>query len=179
MFRRKKRKRVPALNTTATADISFMLLIFFLVTTSLDNDKGILRHLSPMPDENEQEELSVEKDNLLCISLDNSDRLLCEDSVVSSSQLFYIAEQFISQHPLDHVIYIQVDRNTSYEAYFSMQNAIVAAYQKLRNKAAKSEYGIGFKQCNKAQRDVILGMFPQRISEADLTDMAYGKGDSK
>lgn len=179
MFRKKRIKRVPALNTTATADISFMLLIFFLVTTSLDNDRGILRHLSPMPDESEQKEINVEKDNLLCISLDDSDQLMCEDSLINSSQLTIIAEQFISQHPLDHVIYIQADRNTSYDAYFSMQNAIVTAYHDLRNQAAKKKFGIGFKQCKKEQKDVIIGMFPQRISEAELTNLSYGKGGNR
>lgn len=179
MFRKKRRRVIPPLNTTATSDISFMLLIFFLVTTSLDNDKGILRHLSPMTDENEQGEVNVEKDNLLCISLDDSDQLMCENSVVSSIQLTIIAEQFISQHPLDHVIYIQVDKNTSYDAYFSMQNAIMAAYHDLRNQIAKKKYGIGFKQCKKDQRDVIIGIFPQRISEADLTDLSYGKGGNR
>ena len=51
MFRRRYREQIPELNTSSTADISFMLLIFFLVTSSMDTDKGLLRQLPPLQEE--------------------------------------------------------------------------------------------------------------------------------
>ena len=61
LFGKKKDRKIPALNTTSTADISFMLLIFFLVTTSLDTDEGLTRYLPPMPQKNEQKQMDVKR----------------------------------------------------------------------------------------------------------------------
>ena len=68
MFSRPKR-RVPGLNTTSTADISFMLLIFFLVTSSMDSDKGLARQLPPPQNEQVEQELKVKERNVLKITL--------------------------------------------------------------------------------------------------------------
>ena len=67
MFRRRKRE-VPGLNTTSTADISFMLLIFFLVTTNMDVDKGLIRQLPP-DRKNDNQESFVSKGTILDLSL--------------------------------------------------------------------------------------------------------------
>ena len=70
MLIRRNRNETPGLNTTSTADISFMLLIFFLVTTSMDVDKGLLRQLpSPEPQKKEQQESVVDKNSLMAIHL--------------------------------------------------------------------------------------------------------------
>ena len=77
MLIRRNRNETPGLNTTSTADISFMLLIFFLVTTSMDVDKGLLRQLpSPEPQKKEQQESVVDKNNLMAIHLTAGDTLL-------------------------------------------------------------------------------------------------------
>ena len=60
---------MPALNTTSTADISFILLIFFLVTTSLDTDLGLVRQLPPMPKEENQDVMNVERDKVMQIDI--------------------------------------------------------------------------------------------------------------
>lgn len=64
MIKRNKRRLVPSLNTTSTADISFMLLIFFLVTTSMDLDKGLRRVLPPVDNQQQQQETNIDKDSL-------------------------------------------------------------------------------------------------------------------
>ena len=74
LFGKKKKKEVPGLDTTSTADISFMLLIFFLVTTSLDTDEGLTRYLPPMPQKNEQKQMDVNRNDIMNISIDDDDR---------------------------------------------------------------------------------------------------------
>lgn len=129
-----RRRRMPALNTTATADISFMLLIFFLVTTSLDGDKGIVRQLPPEPKAHETEPLRVADDDLLRVSLDAQDVLFIDGEPASDAELKRRIEHIAALRPETHVVAIKVDRNTSYEAYFHMQNTIVSAYRHLRSK---------------------------------------------
>ena len=69
MIIKRRHHSVPGLNTTATADISFMLLIFFLVASSMDLDKGLARVLPPVDDEEQKVETLVERDQLFTISL--------------------------------------------------------------------------------------------------------------
>ena len=73
MIKRNKRRLVPSLNTTSTADISFMLLIFFLVTTSMDLDKGLRRVLPPVDNQQQQQETNIDKDKLMACLLYTSD----------------------------------------------------------------------------------------------------------
>ena len=88
MLIRRKSHETPGLNTTSTADISFMLLIFFLVTTSMDVDKGLLRQLpSPEPQKKEQQESVVDKNNLMAIHLTAGDTLLVNDKPMKVAQL--------------------------------------------------------------------------------------------
>ena len=66
MFKHRSHK-IPALNTTSTADISFMLLIFFLVTTSMDRDQGLMRQLPPLEDDKQEQLTDVSKDNVMML----------------------------------------------------------------------------------------------------------------
>ena len=195
-FRRRRRRRVPGLNTTATADISFMLLVFFLVTTSIDTDKGLSRMLPAPPDEQVQT-LDIEKRNVLEIVLDADSHLTCGGEPVEVKDLQELVETFI-KNPEDkpdmpvkqekeipllgkclvtdmHVLSIQADRQTSYDAYFAMQDAIVAAYSHLRNELAQQRFHCDFRQCTAEQREAILAYYPQRISEAELTARKGGR----
>ena len=187
MFHRPSRK-VPGLNTTSTADISFMLLIFFLVTSSMDTDKGLPRQLPPPQDEQKEQELMVRERNVLELRLDAGDRLTIGGEQASLSQLEQRVVEFVANAKNDpslpekstrdvnlfgrtqvsdrHIISIQVDRHTSYDAYFQMQNAIVAAYNNLRNQLAQSRLGHSYAQCSAEERDAVNMVYPQRISEA-------------
>ncbi|MBO4462717.1 MAG: biopolymer transporter ExbD, partial [Prevotella sp.] len=82
MFRRRRNREVPQLNTTSTADISFMLLIFFLVTSSMDSDKGLTSQLPPPEDTTEQQEQEVKKRNVLELRLDADDVLTCNGEAI-------------------------------------------------------------------------------------------------
>lgn len=163
MFRWKHRD-VPELNTTSTADISFMLLVFFLVTSSMDTDKGLGRTLTPVDEQQEQRDIN--RSNVLEVRIDANDVLYCDDQVVTSEELQQQVESFVASRQTDqHVIAVETDRHTSYNAYFEMQNAIVRAYRQLREKMARQQYGHSFAQCSEAQRDAIRQRYPQKISE--------------
>ena len=162
---RRKKRDVPELNTTSTADISFMLLVFFLVTSSMDADKGLGRKLSP-PDEPQQELRDINRSNVLQIRIDESDALFCDDQPVTLAQLQQHVESFVASRQTDrYVIAVETDSKTSYNAYFEMQNTIVRAYRELREKMARQQYGHSFAQCSDAERDAIRARYPQKISE--------------
>ena len=164
MFRKRYRQQIPELNTTSTADISFMLLIFFLVTSSMDTDKGLLRQMPPPPIENQQPR-DVNKDHVVQVEIDGHDRLTCDGKEVTTKELTNEVLAMAQLNPTGHVVTVQADRETSYEAYFRMQEAIVKAYYTLRDDYARKQYGHGFEACNAEERTQVTERYPQRISE--------------
>ncbi len=139
---RKREREIPELNTTSTADISFMLLVFFLVTSSMDTDKGLGRRLSPV-DEPQQEQRDIQRSNVLQIRLDDSDNLYCDDQPVTLQQLQQQVESFLaSRMSKQYVIAVETGRQTSYNAYFEMQNAIAAAHKRLNCYPMKISEGV-------------------------------------
>jgi len=165
VFNRRKQRSVPELNTTSTADISFMLLVFFLVTSSMDTDKGLGRRLPPV-DEQQQEQQDISRSNVLQIRIDADDHLFCNDSTVTLQELTAQVESFVASRQTDrHMIAVETDRKTSYDAYFEMQNAVVAAYRSLREKMARQKYGHSLLDCSQEERETIMQRYPQRIAE--------------
>lgn len=192
MFARSNRRRVPVLNTTSTADISFMLLIFFLVTTSIDTDRGLSRLLPPPPKSEQLQDTKVKQRNVLNVRIDADNHLLCNGQPVTADALQRRVMEFVEnagnqeslpeKHTVDipllgrcvttskHVISVQTDRQSSYEAYFKMQNTLVAAYAQLRNDLALQRFGRPYKKCSPEQREAIGRYYPMRISEAEPTE---------
>lgn len=164
MFRRRRFEQIPELNTSSTADISFMLLIFFLVTSSMDTDKGLLRQLPPLQEQ--QPPTDVRKDHVLQVTLDAHDQLVVDGILITPQQLRDQIAKFVASDRTDHVISIRTDRATSYEAYFRMQNAIVAAYAQLREAYSRERFGKGYGELVEEQRDEVNQYYPQRISES-------------
>jgi len=192
----KKKRKMPGLNTTSTADISFMLLIFFLITTSMDTDQGLARTLPKPPEENELEnEIDVKERNILNIRVNKDNYLMIGDDYVSVADVKERAKEFIAnpnndsklpeKHPKDikllgpcmvtdkHVISVQTDRGTSYWVYFEVQNELVAAYNELRNELAKEKFGHKYEVCTEEEQEAIREYYPQKISEAE--PKKYGK----
>ena len=131
MFRHRRRSEVPSLNTSSTADISFMLLIFFLVTSSMDAGKGLKRQLPPPPQEQEQVADILDSD-ILTVRIDAENRLTMNGEAVTLEQLQQEVTQFAAVNPKHRVVAIQTAPETTYDAYFQLQNAIVAAYRPLK-----------------------------------------------
>ncbi len=175
MFFRRKQRDVPQLNTTSTADISFMLLVFFLVTSSMDTDKGLFRQLPPLDDE-QQKEVDISRSNVMQIRMDGKDSLWIDNQTVSFTELQQHVESFVASRQTEHyVVGVQTDRTSSYQAYFQMQNTIVAAFHALREKMAQQRYGHHFSQCTPEEREVIIQRYPLRISEAQPTQEGGGR----
>lgn len=165
---------MPSLNTTSTADISFMLLILFLVTTSLDADKGLQRQLPPM-ESHEEVRIDVSRDNILQLQLTADNGILIDDKPASIAQLRQTVTDFVANSPdrARHIISLKSDRNATYEAYFKIQNEIVAAYRTLRDNAARRLYRRSYDECSTEQKEKLRELYPQRIAEG------YENNDSK
>lgn len=173
-----------------------MLLIFFLVTSSMDTDKGLLRQLPPPEDDTEQQEVEVKERNVLQLELDANDRLTCNGETISTEELTQRVADFVANRNDEltlpekserevhlmgrcrvsdrHIITIKADRLTSYNAYFEMQNAIVRGYANLRNELARSRFGHNYAHCSQEERDAIALVYPQRISETMPTAKEEG-----
>ena len=186
----KKKKKVPALNSSSTADISFILLIFFLVTTSMDTDSGLSRRLPQPPDkEQEDAQIDVKERNVLNVRLNAAGALMCNSEIIELKLLRERAKEFIS-NPNDlptlpekhgktidllgdcyvtdkHVISVQTDRGTPYEVYFQVQNELVAAYNELREELSRAKFGRSYDYLTDEQKVAIRTYYPQKISEAE------------
>ena len=165
MFRKRYHKQIPELNTTSTADISFMLLIFFLVTSSMDTNKGLLRQLAPPPIEHQQPQ-DVNKDLVVRVELDAHDQLTCDGKAATLQELQEAVVAMAMVNRTDHVVSVQADRATTYEAYFRMQDAIVGAYHQLRERYAQEHYGRPYHRLTPDERSIVNDYYPQRISES-------------
>ena len=166
MLIRRKQRETPGLNTTSTADISFMLLIFFLVTTSMDVDKGLLRQLpSPEPQKKEQQTV-VDKANLMALRLTAGDTLLVNGKPMQVSQLKEETIRFVHRLGKKHLISIESDRDADYNLYFQMQNQLMEAYSQLRNETAQKKYHRDYALLNNDQKEQVRNICPQRITES-------------
>lgn len=158
------RHHVPELNTTSTADISFMLLIFFLVTTSMDIDKGLTRQLPPA-EKQEQQQTDVNRNRLLTIRITAQDQVFIDDRPVKAGQVRGLVSAFIGKLGKGHLITIDADPQSSYNTYFTLQNEIVAAYNQWRDVTARRVYGRDYHRLTPAERDKVKDLCPQHVAE--------------
>lgn len=161
------RRATPEVNAGSMADIAFLLLIFFLVTTTIEKDKGIARQLPPKQDENIKPPLIKEK-NTFIVNVNQNDQLLVEEELMELKDLKAAAMAFLdnggapsgspeycnyckgkrdpdsSDNPDKAVISVQNDRLTSYRMYIAVQNELVGAYNELRNRESVRLFGPNF-----------------------------------
>jgi biopolymer transport protein ExbD len=171
-----KRRGLPEINAGSMADIAFLLLIFFLVTTTMDQDTGIARKLPPIPEEEQEKPPEIKAKNIYVVLINSNNQLLVEGEWTEISQLKDGAKKFInnnginpasSDSPKKAIISLQNDRGTEYVTYIRVQNELAAAYNELRNDAALNKFGERFNNLNKTQQKEIKKMYPQKISEAE------------
>ena len=171
-----RRRGLPEINAGSMADIAFLLLIFFLVTTTMDQDTGIARKLPPMPEEEQEKPPEIKAKNIYVVLINSKNQLLVEGEWTEISQLKDGAKKFInnngsdpksSDNPQKAIISLQNDRGTNYVTYIRVQNELAAAYNELRNEAALDEFGERYTNLNKTQKKEIRKMYPQKISEAE------------
>jgi len=149
------KRAAPEVNAGSMADIAFLLLIFFLVTTTIPKDSGISRKLPPI-DLNDTEPPIIRQKNIFTVLINNRDQLMVEDELMEVKDLRAAAVEFLdnngdgtcdfcqgkrdpesSDNPtVSAVISLKNERETSYATYISVQNELVAAYNELRNRRA-------------------------------------------
>ena len=188
------KKKTPALNTSSTADIAFLLLCYFLMTTTMGSQTGLSRRLPPMPDPNAKvEDQKVNRRNIIVVKINSADRLLAGSEAIDVSQLKDKIKEFLS-NPADDptlpektitdiegygpypvskgVISLQNDRGTSYHAYIAVQNELVKAVDELRDEFSRSTYGKAFDRLTEDQQEIVKKAIPQNISEAEPKDVS-------
>ncbi|MGM9795030.1 MAG: biopolymer transporter ExbD [Candidatus Aphodosoma sp.] len=187
------KRKVQEINASSMADIAFLLLIFFLVTTTMSVDKGLSRRLPPpLPPNMEKKDVEVNKRNILVILINSNNQLMVQGEPLDVRELKDRAKEFILNEaresslpeivPVDvqidgktetyevtknHVISLQNDRGTEYQKYLEVQNELVAAYNEIREEFSKKRFGKSYAELTEDQQLAVQDLYPQKISEAE------------
>ena len=180
-------KKTPEINASSMADIAFLLIIFFLVATTMDIDSGLNRVLPPWS-ENQTEAPDIKERNLMLVHVNKYDQIAVQGEVVTISQLKDRAKEWVLNRADDKnlpekkekdieflgkymvsqgVISLQNDRGTSYEMYIKVQNELTRAFNEIRDELGKAHFGKPYAGCTKEQQDAISEAVPVKISEAE------------
>jgi len=183
------KREIQEINAGSMADIAFLLLIFFLVTTTMDTDTGISRKLPPMPEEEKpKDDQKVKERNVFIVLLNRNNQLLVEGEPIQIGQLRDKTREFILNPENDPnlpekriieveyfgnyevtkgVISLQNDRGTSYGSYIHVQNELAAAINELRNELSMQKFGKKYEDLDEDQGDAVQSIYPMAISEAE------------
>ena len=156
-----RRKGAPEVNAGSMADIAFLLLIFFLVTTTIETDAGLDRMLPPI--EPPDTDVVIKQKNIFTVNNNKNGQLLVEDNLMEIKDLRKAATAFLengadgtcayckgrkdpssSDNPTKAIISLKNDRETKYSTYITVQNELVGAYNDLRNREAQRLFGRDF-----------------------------------
>ena len=184
------RRSTPEVNAGSMADIAFLLLIFFLVTTTIEKDSGIGRQLPPKEPPTD-EQVKIKEKNLFIVNVNREDQLLVEEKLMDLKDLRQAAIEFLdnggapagspeycdyckgsrnpesSDNPDKAVISVQNDRLTSYKMYIAVQNELVAAYNYLRDRESQRLYGWKFTEMTK---DLDEGKIKGEVAKEQLQE---------
>lgn len=190
----KGKRKVPGLNQSSTADISFILLIFFLVTTSMDTDTGLPRRLPEWDPNVEEQELTIKERNVMTVKVNMNNDILVKNGkmnrVIDLSELKDIAKEFIANpnddvnlpaiEPYDiegygtvnttikHVIALDTDLGANYEVYFKVQHELSKAYTEVRDAWARRNLGKPLSECDpKTEEPIARAVYASKISETN------------
>lgn len=167
-------RKLPEVNSSSMADIAFLLLIFFLVTTTIDIDKGILHILPPYVEDVDIPE--VKKRNVLEVNINSADQLLVEGKYMDITELQEMTEKFLtnngkdpnlSENPQKAIVSLKNDPRCSYDIYIQVQNEIKSAYRVVRDEAALEKFDRVFEELEKDERSQIREIYPMKFSEAE------------
>lgn len=166
------RRSAPEINAGSMADIAFLLLIFFLVTTTIEKDRGLVRALPPDQPLEDVEPPVIKEKNLFVIIVNNNGELLVEDKPMEMKDLQPAAIEFLdnggvprgqegycdycqgrrdpksSDYPDKAIITVKSLRESSYESFVTVQNELVGAYNFLRDRESMRLYGWKFTEIN-------------------------------
>jgi biopolymer transport protein ExbD len=182
-------RKTPEIPSASLADIAFMLLIFFLVTTTMDVDSGLERRLPQWVDESQQmDDQQIKERNVFVVLVNRNNDLLVggeysdietlrerakvfmanpydEETLPEkeSKQLPYFGEVMVTKG----VISLRNDLDTKYGTYIAVQNELVGAINELREELSQQQFGKAYKDLDKDQQDAVREVYPSRISEAE------------
>lgn len=189
-------RKSPEINSGSMADISFLLLTFFLLTSSINTDLGITRKLPPPLDPNAPVPPPIKERNVFVVLVNSRNDLMVEGRPMNVKDLKKATRDFLanpnddpnlserSLKPIDligeysvskGVISLQNDRGTSYEMYIKVQNELLAAINELRNELSNQKFGMDFSKLKDEMSDAIKDAIPVSISEAEPKDIGGTK----
>ncbi len=167
------------INAGSMADIAFLLLIFFLVTTTIAEDKGILVKLPPWSDE-EPDITKLKERNVFSVLVNAQNQLLVRDEPARIGELRERAKEFImnpanrpdlAEGPKNAIISLKNDRGTDYDTYLAVYNELKGAYDELWDELSERRYGEPYSdEMPFAQRKAIRDEIPMVLSEAEPTN---------
>ena len=174
----------------STADIAFLLLCYFLMTTTMGDQSGLQRRLPPIPDAQQAQDQKVNRRNIIIVRINSADKLFAGSEAMDISMLKDKIKEFLTNPANDPnlpekepkeiegktynvskgVISLQNDRGTSYQAYIAVQNELVKAVNEMRDDFDYREFGKKFSRLSEEQQDIVKKAVPQNISEAEPKD---------
>ena len=178
------------------ADIAFLLLIFWLMTTSMNVDSGISRKLPPLVEQDHDPGMDAHERNVLQVFVSGNNQLLVAGQRMDISGLSEKAKTFITNptndptmpekemteipllgsYPVSKgLISLQNDRGTSYEMYLKVQNELTKAYNEAKNDLAQKSFGRPYSDLSPEQQKAINKAIPVKISEAEPRNLTGGK----
>ena len=187
----------PELNASSMADISFLMLIFWLTTTTMNSDKGLQRRLPPIPPEDQKtEDIKVKERNVIQVKINQNDRIIAGGQIIEIDQLKDIVADFIGnptnsetkpEKETKHiegfgecqvskgVVSLQNTRGTSYNSYLMVQNELAKAFNQLRDDFAKAKFGKDYASLDEDHQKIVRDAVPLSISEAEPKDITKKK----
>jgi biopolymer transport protein ExbD len=180
MLKKNERRKRMAIGTGSMADIAFLLLIFFLVATTIDTDKGIKVKLLPYSAE-QPGDGRIRERNLFKIFINANDELLVAGKNEEIGHLKERTKEFIlnpsgdanlSESPVNAIVALQNDRATTYEIYLGVYNELRAAYNEIWEEVANTRYRKSYKDLDFESKSKIRNDFPLIILESEPTDFA-------
>ncbi|NRB48647.1 MAG: biopolymer transporter ExbD [Saprospiraceae bacterium] len=180
MARKSSRDRMSnEINAGSMADIAFLLLIFFLVTTTIVEDKGILVKLPPWSEE-EPDITKLKERNVYSVLVNAQNQLLVREQPMRIEDLRENAMEFIAnpqrredlaEKPTKAIISLKNDRGTNYDTYLRVYNELKGAYNELWNQLCQRKFGIDYSEdLPLAYRKAIKEEIPFVLSEAEPTN---------
>jgi len=163
--------------SASLADIAFLLLIFFLLVTTIDIDTGIGLVLPPEPEEDVQPP-PIKERNMLKILVNAQGLVLLDEKPTNLSEVKEKVKEFVnnrgqdpnlSESPQKAIVSIKTDRQTPYSVYIDMLDEVMGAYEELRNQAAQAQFGRNYEALEEEspEQEEIKNMYPKKISIAE------------
>lgn len=191
------KRKIQEINAGSMADIAFLLLIFFLVATTMNVDTGLVRMLPPIPPEDQKtEDVKVKERNLFLVLVNGSGQIMAgvsgrqefidlrqlkdrtKEFILNPMEEEYLPEKEDQElelpdgskwvYPVSQgVVSLQTTRDTDYQIYIMVQNELTRAFNEVRDEVSMRKFGAKFSDLPEEQRNVISKAIPLKVSEAE------------